>query len=295
MNIELLNGDCLVLLKKLEDNSIHCVITDPPYFLNGLNNEWNPDIIQKKVSKSGIIRGLPVGMKFDPKQGKDFQKFYSKISKEVFRVLKPGGFFLSFSQPRLVHRMGVAIEDEGFEIRDMYAWYYTKKAQMKAFKQDHFVYKMNISEERKQDIIIKLRGRKTPQLKPQFESIILSQKPKKGTSVNNWLEYETGLIDTNVLLNGNYPSTVMLVEKPTKDEYNYHLTVKPTKLIEHLISIFTLDNQTILDPFMGSGTTGVACKNLNRNFIGIELDAGYFEIAKKRINETTNQNTEELF
>lgn len=62
-----------------------------------------------------------------------------------------------------------------------------------------------------------------------------------------------------------------------------HPTQKPVALIEYLIKTYTNENETILDFTMGSGTTGVACKNLNRNFIGIELDEGYFNIAKKRI------------
>ena len=65
-----------------------------------------------------------------------------------------------------------------------------------------------------------------------------------------------------------------------------HPTQKPLYLMEQLIKIHSNENDTILDCFMGSGTTGVACKNLNRNFIGIELDKEYFEIAKQRINET---------
>ena len=64
-----------------------------------------------------------------------------------------------------------------------------------------------------------------------------------------------------------------------------HPTEKPVDLCEYLISKFSNDGDTIIDPFMGSGTTGVACKNLNRNFIGIELDKEYFKIAEKRINE----------
>jgi len=63
----------------------------------------------------------------------------------------------------------------------------------------------------------------------------------------------------------------------------YHPTTKPLNLMEWCLSFFP-NCETVLDPFMGSGTTGVACKNLNRNFIGIELDKDYFEIAKQRIN-----------
>lgn len=62
-----------------------------------------------------------------------------------------------------------------------------------------------------------------------------------------------------------------------------HPTEKPIEMLEHLIYEPDYNPSTILDPFMGSGTTGVACKNLNRNFIGIELDEGYFNIAKERI------------
>jgi len=64
---------------------------------------------------------------------------------------------------------------------------------------------------------------------------------------------------------------------------NLHPTEKPVDMMEYLISKFTDEGQVVLDPFMGSGTTGVACKNLGRDFIGIELDENYFEIAKKRI------------
>ena len=64
-----------------------------------------------------------------------------------------------------------------------------------------------------------------------------------------------------------------------------HPTQKPVALMEYLIKTYTNEGETVLDFTMGSGTTGVACKNLNRNFIGIELDPDYFKIAEKRINE----------
>jgi len=66
---------------------------------------------------------------------------------------------------------------------------------------------------------------------------------------------------------------------------NEHPTQKPVALMEYLIKTYTNEGETVLDFTMGSGTTGVACKNLNRNFIGIELDPEYFKIAEKRINE----------
>lgn len=69
------------------------------------------------------------------------------------------------------------------------------------------------------------------------------------------------------------------------DKNRVHPTQKPVALMEYLIKTYTNEGDTVLDCTMGSGTTGVACKNLNRNFIGIELDENYFKIAKERINE----------
>ena len=70
-----------------------------------------------------------------------------------------------------------------------------------------------------------------------------------------------------------------------------HPTQKPVALMEYLIKTYTNEGETILDFTMGSGTTGVAAKKLNRNFIGIELDEGYFQIAKDRIENTVKENT----
>lgn len=83
-----------------------------------------------------------------------------------------------------------------------------------------------------------------------------------------------------------YP-TQILQFKSDKQRLCLHPTQKPVELLEYLIKTYTNEGDTVLDFTMGSGTTGVACKNLNRNFIGIELDKKYFDIAEKRINETT--------
>lgn len=74
-------------------------------------------------------------------------------------------------------------------------------------------------------------------------------------------------------------------QKFNTDTSGLHPTIKPVALFEYIIKTYTNEGDTVLDNCMGSGTTGVACKNLNRNFIGIELDHEYFKIAEKRINE----------
>lgn len=81
----------------------------------------------------------------------------------------------------------------------------------------------------------------------------------------------------------NYPRNYIEFSYQTKA---VHPTQKPVDLMEYLIKTYTNENETVLDFTMGSGTTGVACKNLNRNFIGIELEEKYFNIAKERINNT---------
>jgi DNA modification methylase len=81
-----------------------------------------------------------------------------------------------------------------------------------------------------------------------------------------------------------YPKSVQKFNNPRTK--GMHPTQKPVALMEYLIKTYTNEGETVLDFTMGSGTTGVACKNLNRNFIGIELDKEYFEIAKERIETT---------
>ena len=279
-------GNCLDVLTVLGSECVHIVVTDPPYFLEGLDSDWKKG---KKSKKSGgVIGGLPIGMKFDIQQGKKLQEFLTPINEQLFRILKPGGFMLMFSAPRLFHRMAVSVEDAGFEIRDQYVWHFEKRAQFKAFKLDHLVNQRSDMTKQEKDWAIEyLEGRRTPQLRPQFESILCAQKPKSGTFIDNWLSHKTGLIDAKQSLTGKAPSTVMKVEKPIKSTYNGHLTTKPVKLCQHLIKLFSYKGQTVLDPFVGSGTTCVAARKAKRHSIGIEINSEYMKIAKQRIEEET--------
>ena len=217
------NSDCINTLKEIQKESVHLVLTDPPYFIDGMGDDWDNDKLQTKINKAGVIGGRPIGMKFDTNQGRAFQKFISPILIECFRLLKPGGFLISFSQARLYHRLAVAAEDCGFEIRDMLAWQHNGQA--KAFTQDHFVQKRkDLSNKKKKEIILKLDGRKTPQLKPQLEPMILAQKPKQGTFVDNWIKHEVGLIDTKVSLDGTFPGNLMPINRPDKLEKGKFVT-----------------------------------------------------------------------
>lgn len=107
-------------------------------------------------------------------------------------------------------------------------------------------------------------------------------------------EYCLFFREKGVKVYGEYSTkrTYYVTTKNLEDKKLYkHPTIKPLDIIKNLIINSSLENDIVLDCFMGSGTTGVACKKLNRNFIGMELDEQYFEIAKKRINEEEPNQT----
>lgn len=108
----------------------------------------------------------------------------------------------------------------------------------------------------------------------------------KGETNNNYGKYNPVDIDVNDDM--KYPSTILSFQKP-HPSVSVHPTQKPVELLEYLIRTFTNEGDTVLDNTMGSGSTGVACVNTNRNFIGIEKDTNYFEIAKKRIEESNKK------
>ncbi len=277
---------CKEGLKELSENSIDCIITDPPYFIDGMNDEWNDKKLKNKAAKSGVIGGLPVGMRFDKAQGEKLQNFMSPVAKEFYRILKPGGFCIVFSQARLYHRMAMSLDLAGFEIRDMLAWKY--EGQAKAFSQTHFIKRdKNLSESEKEDLIKQMQDLKTPQLKPQLEPMVLAQKPKIGTFVQNYRQYKLGLINTKESLDGKFPGNVMHIPKQSRKQESgekiEHLTVKPVRLLSHLIRLFTQEGQIVLDPFMGSGSCALAALKNHRQFIGYELEKKYFKLTQKRL------------
>ena len=283
--IDLIEADSRNAMASIEPASVHLALTDPPYFLDGLDSEWRKGNVEPNQTKSTAIGGLPVAMKFDKAQGRALQSFMEDAGSLMLQALKPGAFAVVFSQPRLTHRMASGLEDAGFDIRDLFAWHFTKKAQYKAFSMDHFVDKMDIEDAEKDRLKADMKDRRTPQLKPSFESIILAQKPKHGTHVDNWVRHRTGLFDASQTLDGYVPSTVMSVEKSNKGDFDKHLTIKPLKLMTYLIRLFSEPSQVVLDPFLGSGITAIACRYTKRSCIGIDINHDYVEIAKQRIKD----------
>jgi site-specific DNA-methyltransferase (adenine-specific) len=302
-DITIIHNDCMIELNKLSDNSIDCVITDPPYFIDKLDDNWSCDKINKDI-KNSHIKHLPKGMKFDKTQVKRLYDYYLDLSKLLYKKMKPGAYFLSFSSPRLYHAIAMSCEIAGFEIRDMINWTYTQ-SMPKGMSMTHIINKMNISNIEKEKLIEEYKDFKTPQIRSCFEPICVAMKPLQNlTFIQNELVFKTGLLDFSQKVginNDRIPSNIItteeyneiydknfLISKPNKNEKgfeNTHISVKPITLIEHLIELFSKKGSLIVDPFLGSGTTAIACKNTNRKFFGSEINEEYYKICLKRINK----------
>ncbi len=190
----LLAGDCLERLKELPDCSVDSIVTDPPYHLVSIVRRFGSEnaapalsAAERRFAKTGgadrqpgtdqygrLSRGF-MGKTWD---GGDIA-FRVELWAEVFRVLKPGGHVLAFSGTRTYHRMACAIEDAGFEIRDMVQWLYGS-----GFPKSHNVGK----------ILPEWEGWGTA-LKPALEPICLGRKPLIGTVAENVLAHRTGAIN----------------------------------------------------------------------------------------------------
>jgi site-specific DNA-methyltransferase (adenine-specific) len=299
MNIKIVQGDALEELKKVKDKSVDCILTDPPYFLSKLDDNWKYKLL-KEDKPNSHIKHLPKGMKFDKKQTKALFDFYLEFSKICFQKLKPGGWFLSFSAPRLYHAIAMAVDIAGFEIRDAINWVYTQN-QPKGMSVNRSINTLNLDNGQKEKLRVLYKNHKTPGMKSCYEPICVAMKPVEGRFIDNELNFNTGLLNfgekvgrnkviANVVTVNEFDDVYdsnFLVTKPSKKEKgfsNIHLSVKPLTLIEHLLRIFTKEGSMVIDPFLGSGTTAVACKNLKRKCIGIERESEYIKICFQRLD-----------
>lgn len=299
-------GDCRNLLDNVAEDSVDSTLTDGPYFLDKLDNQWNRTVVHG-TRHQGTVKSLPPNMKLDPEQGRRLYRFYLEVSRKLFRVMKPGAYFISFAAPRLYHRMGCAVEDAGFLVRDQFIWLYLQ-SQAKAQGMQNFLNKATwLTAEQQAQLTRELAGWKTPQIKSNHECICVAQKPLEGTFVKNWHDHRVGLMNCNLRVgDGTFPSNVMftglpetdedeflasiarhfLVGKPSREEkgnYNDHKTVKPLDICLHLIALTTPPGALVLDPFVGSGTTCAAATLLGRRFYGFDLEADYVKIATRRV------------
>ena len=138
--------------------------------------------------------------------------------------------------------------------------------------------------------IISVFYRKRPTYNPIKEDrdeTVLSKKRRQYKLCGNVKSEVYNLTNpSHMLEEKSYPKTIKRFKSVPNAKGRLHPSQKPTDLLEYLIQTYTNEDNTVLDFTMGSGSTGVACRNLNRNFIGIEMEEKYYEIAKERLNET---------
>lgn len=176
MIARIIHGDCGIVLEKLASNSIDSIVTDPPYGLSFMGKTWDHDVPSVDIWR------------------------------ECLRVLKPGGHMVAFSGTRTYHRLAVAIEDAGFEIRDQLAWVYGS-----GFPKSHDVSKA-IDKAAATAEAEQWQGWGTA-LKPAWEPICLARKPLIGTVAENVLAHGTGAINVDgcrVAVPENDPESYML-------------------------------------------------------------------------------------
>lgn len=285
---DITNADAREHLPLLENNSIDLFLSDIPYGIglddwDVLHNNTNSAYLGSspaQIGKSGFKRrGKPINgwSSADRNIGREYQDWCFNWSSATFPKMKAGASAFVFGARRTLHRVINAFEDSGFLLKDVLAW--------KKPNAHHRAQKVSIVLERR-DLLEEAEsweGWRLGNLAPIYEPIAWFFKPYKITVTDNILKNEVGAINTeDCKVNGSLP-TNLLEFWFRENEERVHEAQKPLELIEFLIKLTTRENQIVLDPFCGSGTTCLASKNLGRNFIGIEINPGYVSLANQRL------------
>jgi site-specific DNA-methyltransferase (adenine-specific) len=278
-------GDCEVLLKDIKDNSIHTIITDPPYGV-GMHKDWDKDMPEISVWEA------------------------------CYRVLKPGSHIAVFCQPsmlpELIHRMSTT----RFEFRDQIIWTY-QGTHIKGVRTNDDAYGSKIRNTYNPILLYRkplvdselynwelyrtnlLNLEATRQAYKGDHSSIVKRFEETGemhyqseTKSNTYGDLDRKGWVPNA--RGSLATNVQHCPRATKEEKtcngqieNTHISVKPVALMLWLVKLLTNSpNQTVLDIYAGTGSTGIACRKNNTRFIGMEKDPGSAEVAKLRIKYT---------
>ncbi len=288
---KIINDDCLKILPQIDSNSIHLILSDIPYGIGV--DEW--DVLHDNTNsaflgtspaqeKAGTIfkkRGKPLNgwSKADRQIPSQYYDWCMEWAGEWLRVLKPGGSAIVFAGRRLAHRCISAFEDTGFTYKDMLCWQKNRAP--------HRAQRISVVFDKRgdKDNTKKWKGWRVGNLRPSFEPILWFTKPYQisGTIADNMIENQVGAYNEDAYIKYvKTPDNIISISSNGKDT-GLHPTQKPLKLMQALIELTTAENQFVLDPFSGSGTTLLAAKMLNRHYIGIELEKKYYDNSVKRM------------
>ena len=224
---KLYKGDCLEVMKNIEDGSVDLVVTDPPYEIATTGAGMYKQADKQYVKE---LNGMKDG-------------FSEEVLDELCRIMKKINIYFFCSQKQIIPLLD----------------YFVKKKKCN----------WNI-----------LSWHKTNPI------------PACGNKYLTDTEFILFFREKGVKVYGSFDTKRTWYATPLNqsDKKKYgHPTVKPLSILENLVVNSSQEGNIVFDPFMGSGSTGVACLNTNRNFIGIELDEGYFNIAQNRIEEAANK------
>ena len=318
----LINGDCEEILFEINDNSIDFMATDPPYGLSFMGKNWDkvlpPTEIWRecyRVLKPGAFIAVMSSPRSDLlyRMIKDLEDAGFDMSFSPIYWTMHSGFPKASDTSKMIDkRFGAEREVVGEKKDGMEAW-------AKNGGRDWESNNTKITAP-STDLAKKYEGSKLGfQPKPAVEHIIIGMKPHGSKSyIDNVLNFEA--LPDNIKM--TYP--FIQVPKPAKKEKdfgldnreasksqmnsggigrktsvekrldidgtntplskNIHPTTKPVKLMSYIITLFTREGDWVIDPFLGSGTSGIASKLLNRNFIGVEREKEYFDICEERLS-----------
>ena len=244
VEIKLLHGDCLELMKEIPDKSIDMILCDLPYGVTAC--KWDTVI------------------PFEP------------LWKQYNRIIKDNGAICLFGQEPFTSKL-INSNLNGYK----HKWIWNKKISGSFLNAKYMP--LQICE----DIIIFTSNGK----KVNYYPIMKKGKLRKKGGCKKEIEHFKGHISEHIKENDEYyPINIIEIYNPRLNRL--HPTQKPVALLEYLIKTYTNADELVLDNCMGSGSTGIACINTNRRFIGIEKDDNYFNVASERINKHLRQREE---
>ena len=297
---KVINADSIQTMAQLPDNYVHLILSDIPY---GIGIEaW--DVLHENKNtaylgaspaqtKAGAIfrkRGKPINgwSGADRTMPKQYYDWCSRWAHEWLRVIKPGASVFVFSGRRFAHRCIAALEDAGFNFRDMFAWMRRRAP--------HRAQRLSVVYKRRGDLINSERweGWRVGNLRPTFEPVLWFSKPYRigATIADNVLLNGVGAFNEEAFLKYEASPDNILTANLLPEEQGLHPTQKPLKLMQTLIELSTQEGQIVLDPFCGSGSTLLAAKLLKRNYIGFEIDPKYATIAEERLHDHDEDDAE---
>ena len=287
------NEDCIAGMARVPGSSAHLILSDIPYGIGAedwdvLHDNTNSAYMgtspaQERAGKIFKSRGKPINgwSEADRQIPKQYYDWCSTWASDWLRILKPGGSAIVFAGRRYAHRCIAALEDAGFSFKDMLAWERERAV--------HRAQRLSVVLERRgDDHSAKLwNGWRVGNLRPTFEPILWFTKPYKigSTIADNVLTHGVGAYNQEAF-ERYAPGADNIIQAGFQPrEAGQHPTQKPIRLMQALIELTTQKGQLVLDPFAGSGTTGVAAKSLNRHYLMFEKSPEFFEIANQRLKQ----------